>query len=79
MFAERFSAALYVQPMGTVLAILTTLTFWADPLLAFTGKPVARLVRMVPSRYYVAPLLIWALVAWAWKIFIHLHGIDGWK
>ncbi len=75
----KILGSLYVQPMGAVLAALTTLTFWATLYLAFTGKPIARLVRMIPSRYYVTPLLVWALVGWAWKIFIHLHGIDGWK
>src|SRR4051812_24285773 len=75
----KLLGSLYVQPMGTVLATLATLTFWAALYVGITGKPIARLMRMIPSRYYLAPLLTWALLAWAWKIFIHLRGIDGWR
>ena len=75
----KILGSLYVQPMGTVLATLATLTFWAALYVGITGKPIARLMRMIPSRYYLAPLLTWALLAWAWKIFIHLRGIDGWR
>ena len=72
-------ASLYVQPMGTVLAAMTAIAFWAALYIGLTGKPFARLMRMIPPRYYVVPLLAWALAAWGWKIFIHLHGIDGWR
>jgi hypothetical protein len=75
----KILGSLYVQPMGCVLAMLTTLTFWAALYIALTGKPISRLMRMIPSRYYLGPLFTWALLAWAWKIFIHLHGIDGWR
>jgi hypothetical protein len=34
---------------------------------------------MIPPRYHMLPLLVLALAAWAWKMFIHLHGIDGWR
>ena len=71
-------ASLYVQPMGTVLAFAAALTFWAALYIGLSGKSPARLVRMIPSRYYVAPLLAWALCAWGWKIWIHLRGVDGW-
>src|SRR3954463_849404 len=56
-------ASLYVQPMGTVLAALTALTFWAALYIGLTGKPFARLMRMIPPRYYVIPLLAWGLAA----------------
>jgi hypothetical protein len=72
-------ASLYVQPMATVLAFAAAVTFWAGLYIGLSGKSPARLVRMIPSRYYVAPLLAWALMAWGWKIWIHLRGIDGWK
>jgi len=75
----RLLHSLWVQPMGTVLALLACLTFWAALYVGVTGKPIARLMRMVPSRYYLTPLLTFALLAWAWKIFIHLRGIDGWR
>lgn len=71
-------ASLYVQPMGTVLAILTGFTFWIAIYLAITGRSAHRLLRFIPARYYLMPLLAMGLIAWAWKIFIHLRGIDGW-
>ena len=46
--------------------------------IGLTGKPFARLMRTIPTRYYVAPLLTFAVLAWGWKIFIHLRGMDGW-
>jgi len=75
----NLAASLWVQPMGTALAILTTLAFWTALYIAVTGTPVSRLIRMIPSRYYLPPLFAWALIAWGWKIFIHLKGIDGWR
>lgn len=72
-------ASLYVQPMATVLAIVCAITFWVTLYMAICGKSLARLVRGIPSRYYIPPLLTWAVLAWGWKIFIHLHGTDGWR
>jgi aminopeptidase N len=74
----NFVASFYIQPMGTVLAVLAVGAFWLGLYEAATGRAAHRLIARVPSRYYVTPLLAWAVIAWAWKIFIHLHGIDGW-
>jgi hypothetical protein len=71
-------ASLWVQPMGTFLATGAALTFWAALYIAMTGKPVHRLMRGMPSSYYVLVPVGFGIAAWAWKIFIHLHGIDGW-
>jgi len=71
-------ASLWVQPMGTVLAIITCACFWGGLYVAITGKPVYRLMRLVPHRYYLIPLLSFAILAWGWKMFIHLRGMDGW-
>jgi hypothetical protein len=71
-------ASLYVQPMGAVLGLVTAATFWVSLYIALSGKPAHRLMRYVPARYYVAPLMVLAVAAWAWKIYIHLRGIDGW-
>jgi hypothetical protein len=65
--------------MGALLAAICAITFWLTLYMAARGKSLARLVRWIPSRYYIPPLLAWAVLAWAWKIFIHLRGIDGWK
>lgn len=67
----------YVQPMGFVLAGLAYVTVWAGLYLAVTGRPVYRVLAIIPSRYYVVPLIGWAIAAWAWKIFSHLHGWEA--
>ncbi len=72
-------ASLYVQPMGTALAVMAALTVWAGAYVAVTGRPLHRLLAIVPDRFYLVPLLTLAVAAWAWKMFIHLHGIDGWR
>ena len=79
MARGNLAAAAYVQPMGAVLFILAAGCVWGGLYVALTGRPAHRLLRLVPSRYYVAPLLTLAIVAWAWKIFIHLRAIDGWR
>ena len=74
----NLAASFYIQPMGTVLAILTAAAFWIALYVALTGRPVYRLLKLMPGRYYFLPLLSFALLAWGWKIFIHLSGRDGW-
>jgi hypothetical protein len=74
----QLPASLYVQPMGTVLAVLTAMTFWAGLYVAITGRPAYRLLRFVPLRYYLTPLLVLGVLAWIWKIWIHLADRDGW-
>jgi hypothetical protein len=74
----RLLASLYVQPMGAVLAALAGCCVWAGLYLAFTGRPVYRLLYLRPGGHYFLPLLGLGIAAWAWKIFIHLRGIDGW-
>jgi hypothetical protein len=71
-------ASLYVQPMGTVLAVMATCCVWVCMYCAITGRPVYRLLRVIPGRYYFIPLLSFAIFAWGWKIFIHLTARDGW-
>jgi hypothetical protein len=72
-------ASAYVQPMGTVLAALAGCCVWAGLYVAATGRPVYRLLSLLPGRSYSIPLLTLAVAAWGWKIFIHLKGLDGWK
>lgn len=74
----NLAASLYVQPMGTVLAVWCGLTVWVGGYIAATGRPLHRLIGVVPDRWYLIPLLTMAIVGWAWKMFIHLRGIDGW-
>lgn len=74
----RLLASFYVQPMGFLLAIFTGFFFWIGLYLAVTGKSAARLVRMLPARGLLVAFFSIMILAWAWKIFIHLRGIDGW-
>lgn len=74
----NLQASFYTQPMGMVLAALAAGCFWIALYCALTGRPVFRLLRVILSRYYFVPLLSFAILAWGWKIFIHLTGHDGW-
>jgi hypothetical protein len=75
----NLAASLYVQPMGAVLAAIAVGCFWTGLYVAITGRPVYRLLRVIPSRYYFVPLATIAVAGWGWKIFIHLAGMDGWR
>ena len=72
-------ASVYVQPMGAALAIVAAACVWGGLYVALTGRPVYRLLRLLPGRYYLLPLLALAVLAWGWKILIHLNGLDGWR
>jgi hypothetical protein len=71
-------ASIYVQPMGTMLAILTCAGVWAGLYVGVTGKAAHRMLRRVPWLPIVMALMFLWIGAWAWKIWIHVHGIDGW-
>ena len=72
-------ASVYVQPMGAMLAALCGLGVWAGAFAAFTGTPLHRLLATIPSRTWAVPLLSLAITAWGWKMYLHVHGIDGWR
>jgi hypothetical protein len=74
----NFLASLYIQPMGFALAILCSASVWIGGYIAITGRPLHRLLAIVPEKIYLIPLLTLAVSGWAWKIFIHLKGMDGW-
>jgi hypothetical protein len=74
----RILASLYVQPMGTLLAFMAAMVFWVGTYEALTGRAFHRLLQILPAGYYLWTLFGLALVAWAWKIFIHLTHRDGW-
>lgn len=71
-------ASFVTQPMGMVLALTTAVTVWVGFYIAITGRPVHRLLRLIPSRYYMMPILLFALLAWGWKILLTLTHHDGW-
>jgi hypothetical protein len=72
-------ASLYVQPMGFMLAVICGMAFWGGAYVAVTGRPVHQILAVVPERMYLIPLLTLAIVGWGWKMYIHLHGIGGWR
>jgi hypothetical protein len=74
----NLAASFYVQPMGMVLALLSSMAVWAALYIAITGRPAHRLLRFVAPRSYVVPLLCLTILAWGWKIFIHVTYRDGW-
>lgn len=72
-------ASLYVQPMGMLLALMTTAALWTGIYISLTGRRALSLLKLLPLRYYLLASMLLALIAWGWKIWIHLHGIDGWQ
>lgn len=72
-------ASVYVQPMGAALAAVACATVWVGLYIAVTGRPVYRLSRLVPARYYLVPLFALGLLAWGWKILLRLNHWDGWR
>jgi hypothetical protein len=72
-------ASLYVQPAGLMLAILTTMLFWASLYIAVTGRAAHRLLQVIHPQVYLFALFGVGIVGWIWKIFIHVRGIDGWN
>lgn len=71
-------ASFYTQPMGALLALACAVTVWIGFHIAITGRPVHRLFKLLSSRYYLMPILIFAVMAWGWKILLTLTGHDGW-
>jgi hypothetical protein len=73
----RLLAALWVQPLGAVLAVLTVFTFWIGSYIAVTARPVWRLLPGWSAGYTALLVGLAAGLAWGWKIVIHLLGVDG--
>jgi hypothetical protein len=71
-------ASFYVQPMGCALALICALCVWAGGYVAITGKPLQRVVSVIPEKLYLIPLFTLATAAWAWKMYSYRHGIGGW-
>jgi hypothetical protein len=65
--------------MGALLAWVTAITVWVGLYIAVTGRPVHRLLTLLPGRYYLMPLLLFALLAWGFKIMLTLTKHDGWN
>lgn len=63
--------------MGFVLAVLACVTFWVSAYVAATGRPVHRLVGMLPYRFYLVPLTVMFMLGWSYKIVVHIKGVGG--
>ncbi len=74
----NLAASVYVQPMGALLAMMSAITFWIAFYIALTGRPIHRAARFLSTGRFLFAILLFAALAWAWKIFIHLQGWDGW-
>ncbi|MEO6434612.1 MAG: DUF2752 domain-containing protein [Tepidisphaeraceae bacterium] len=71
-------ASVYVQPMGFIVAVACGGLVWAGLYVTLTASPLHRLLQQLPALYTVPAIMAFAIAAWAWKIFIHLRGVDGW-
>ena len=69
-------ASLWVQPFGTVLALLCAVVCWAGLYAAVTGRPIHRVLSMLRPRTYFIAVGVLGLGAWAWKA-LHPHPRDG--
>lgn len=65
--------SLVAQPAGTFVALLTAVAFWVCGYIAFTGRPSARLMNMVPWIRIVFVVLGIVLVGWIYKIIVVLN------
>ncbi|MGA2499866.1 MAG: DUF2752 domain-containing protein [Tepidisphaeraceae bacterium] len=74
----RLLPSLYVQPMGTMLAFSCGMVSLTAVYELMTGRALHRLLRMTPAGYYLWTAFALLIVAWAWKIGIHVTGHDGW-
>jgi hypothetical protein len=75
----NLAASFYIQPMGFLLAIMCVLLFWISLYLAATGRSPGLVLQHAPLVRLFMALLVLGLLAWGWKIFIHLNGMDGWR
>ena len=56
-------ASFYIQPMGTVLAVIAVIAFWSGLYVAVSGRAAHRLGLFIRPRYYILPLLCFAIMA----------------
>lgn len=72
--------AIWVQPFGAFLALVTAVTFWVSLYIAASARPVHRLIgrgftgKAVPL---IIGLVGFGIAAWGWKIVTTLSGLDG--
>ncbi len=67
-------ASLYTQPFGTLLALLTGIALWSSAYIAITGRAAHRILRFINVPPLLWTMLAFALLAWGWKIVVHVKG-----
>ncbi len=72
-------ASFYVQPMGTLLALAAAGCVWAGAYIAISGRPIHRLLTILPAGRLLIYVLGFFIAAWGWKTAIQLGGWDGWR
>lgn len=77
-FSGNLLAAFYVQPAGFVAAYFTGAIMLLAGYESITARPIHRLARFLSLRFWIITGLAIFLAGWAWKIVIHLAGVDGW-
>jgi len=64
----KLAASFYTQPMGCLLALGASAAVWVGFYIACTGIAVYRLTRLIPTGRCLMALLLFGILAWAWKI-----------
>jgi hypothetical protein len=75
----KIIASIYIQPMGFLIAVIAAASVWIGGYIAVTGRPVHKLMAVIPGHRWLLVLLGFAIAGWAWKIWIHLSGRDYWR
>lgn len=72
-------ASVYIEPMGALLAAVTTAAVPLGMFVAITGRPAHRKLAPLLRMRTLVIVGVFAVVSWGWKVLIHQNGWDGWK
>lgn len=71
-------ASTYVQPMGALLAFASACCVWGGVYIAWTGRPIHRLLNVLPARRFLITIFVVGMLGWGWKIMLRFTELDGW-
>ena len=69
--------SMWAQPLGFILAVATSVTFWTSAYVAITARPAHRLLKSLANAKLAVLAVAVGIGAWAWKIGLTLAGIAG--
>jgi hypothetical protein len=69
-------SAFLVQPMGTLLAVITTLLVWISGYAMIFGLSLAPVGRWLSQTRVVVALMIFAVLAWGWTLSSAVLGVS---